>query len=72
MATFIELFLENSLRRLVRRKIDQKNFILYQQITKLYLLLDGLWNIFLPRILRYSGKVAAKKKKKENKKLETI
>ena len=32
MATFIELFLENSLRRLVRRKIDQKNFILYQQI----------------------------------------
>ena len=71
MATFIELFLENSLRRLVRRKIDQKNFILYQQITKLYLLLDGLWNIFLPRILRYSGKVAAKKKK-ENKKLETI
>ena len=42
MATFIELFLENSLRRLVRRKIDQKNFILYQQITKLYLLLDGL------------------------------
>ena len=47
---------------LFRKRMDQKNFLLQQQITELYQQFDGLYNIFLLRIPLYSGKVVEKKK----------
>ena len=49
---------------LFRKRIDQKNFLLWQQLTELCQLFDGLQNNFLLRIPQYSGKVLTREENK--------
>ena len=50
---------------LLSKRIDQKNFLLWQQLTELHQLFDGVYNIVLLRILRYSGKVSTREENKQ-------